>query len=830
MTIELVLLSRVSYRGQEITGSRLQGLLALLAEDPHVGCSAARLTDALWPDEQPEHPAKALQVLVSRARARLGPGVIVSTPGGYRLSLSADQIDASAVLLSVAESAKRSRAGDHLAALAHAEAGLALCAGAEGWDTGTGAPLSAHPRAAHPLEAHPLEAHPLEALRAARVPAYRSLQRARALALSRLGRRAEAAAPLGELNQRYPRDEEVLSELLRCEAATAGPAAALARYAGYRQRLRDDLGSDPGPALQAVYQELLQADAPVIRRGVRHEPNPLLGRDDDIAAVTSLLRTSRVTSIVGPGGLGKTRLAHAVSSQAEQRVVYFVELAGVAADGDVTAEVAAALGAGEEGGGPPGRGGGPPGGAPPGGPAAIVAALGPGPALLVLDNCEHVVASAAGLVYALVSLSKDLRVLTTSRAPLGLSSESVYLLPELDLAATAELFEQRARAARPDADLPAEAVKELCARLDGLPLAAELAAARIRVMSVAEIARRLDDRFAVLRGGARDAPQRHRTLHAVIDWSWNLLDPAGQAAMRALSVFPGGFTAGAARHLLSAGALRGADVLLVLEQLADQSLLKVTDTASGARYRMLETVREFAAARREDAAETEAVISRFLAWARDFGAAHHDFVLTGDDLPALELVRVEQDNLVLALRHGLDRKEAGTVAAVSAVLGSLWMTESNFTRSNALAADTSGILARYRPEPALVEATRTSLVLGVITGFLLQGPNPARFLAGLRRLPLAPPDTFARAAQAVLSALNWPPEAYLAAVQELSRSDQPLLAGMASTMDQLRAGRGGRPGRRAGGGAAGPSRVRAPWRRLAPGRRSLPDRRAVPAG
>jgi predicted ATPase len=384
-------------------------------------------------------------------------------------------------------------------------------------------------------------------------------------------------------------------------------------------------------------------------------------------------------------------------------------------------------------------------------------------------------------VYALVSLSKDLRVLTTSRAPLGLSSESVYLLPELDLAATAELFGQRARAARPDADLPAEAVRELCARLDGLPLAAELAAARIRVMSVAEIARRLDDRFAVLRGGARDAPQRHRTLHAVIDWSWNLLDPAGQAAMRALSVFPGGFTAGAARHLLGAGALRGADVLLVLEQLADQSLLKVSDTASGARYRMLETVREFAAARREDAAETEAVIGRFLAWARDFGAAHHDFVLTGDDLPAFELVRVEQDNLVLALRHGLDRKEAGTVAAVSAVLGSLWMTESNFTRSNALAADTSGILARYRPEPALVEATRTSLVLGVITGFLLQGPNPARFLAGLRRLPLAPPDTFARAAQAVLNALR-PAEADLAALQALSRSDQPLLAGMASTV------------------------------------------------
>src|SRR5262249_8804552 len=335
---------------------------------------------------------------------------------------------------------------------------------------------------------------------------------------------------------------------------------------------------------------LLQADAPVVRRGVRHEPNPLLGRDDDIAAVAGLLRTSRVTSIVGTGGLGKTRLAHAVSGQAEQRVVHVVELAGVAADADVAAEVAAALGVGEEGGNPVGRRG-----APPGVLGGIVAALGPGPALLVLDNCEHVVPGAADLVHALVSLSKDLRVLTTSRAPLGLSSESVYLLPELDLPTTAELFEQRARAARPDADLPAEAVRELCGRVAGPRLAAELAAARVRIMSVAEIARRLDDRFAVLRGGARDAPQRHRTLHAVIDWSWNLLDPAGQAAMRALSVFPGGFTAGAARHLL------GANVLPVLEQLADQSLLKVVDTSSGARYRILETVPGFAAAHREDA-------------------------------------------------------------------------------------------------------------------------------------------------------------------------------------------------------------------------------------
>jgi predicted ATPase/DNA-binding SARP family transcriptional activator len=751
VTVELVLLSRVSYGRLEITGSRLQGLLALLAEDPQVGCSSSRLVDALWPDEQPEHPVKALQILVSRARARLGPGVIVSTPSGYRLALREDQVDACVVLFRAAQSEKRSRAGDHLAALEQAEAGLALCGGATGWDAGGGDPLSA--------------------LRAARVPAYRSLLRSRALALSRLGRRAEAAAPLGDLILESPRDEEVLAELLRCEAATAGPALALARYAGYRQSLRDELGSDPGPALQSVHQELLQADAPVIRRGVRHEPNPLLGRNDDIAAVTGLLRTSRVTSIVGTGGLGKTRLANAVSSQAEQRVVHVVELAGVAAEGDVAAEVASALGVGEDAELPVSRRS-----AAAGVVGGIVSALAPGPALLVLDNCEHVVRSAADLVHSLVSLSRDLRVLTTSRAPLGLSSESVYLLPELDLATTVELFEQRARAARPDADLPAAAVQELCGRLEGLPLAAELAAARVRVMSVAEIVRRLDDRFAVLRGGARDAPQRHRTLHAVIDWSWNLLDPAGQAAMRALSVFPAGFTADAAGHLL------GADILPVLEQLADQSLLKVADVPSGTRYRMLETVREFAAARRDDAGETEPVTGRFLAWARDFGVVHHDSVLSSDDLPLFELVRAEQDNLVQALRHALDRRDAGTVAAVSAALGGLWVVESSFARLTAMAADTIRILPGFRPGPALIEATRTSLVLGAVSGFLLRGPSPARFLVGLRRLPPAPPDTFARAAHAVLKALGGPPQADLVTLQELGESDQPLLAGMASYM------------------------------------------------
>ncbi|MGI5373674.1 ATP-binding protein [Streptomyces sp. CA-251387] len=749
MTIELTLLTSVSHRGEEITAPRLRALLALLAGELRSGCGAGRLVDGLWPDEQPEKPAKALQILVARARKQLGAEVIASTPAGYRLALREDQVDAGAVLLFAAASAEKSRAGDHAGALAEAEEGLAL------WD---GAPAG---------EAAPL-GDPVGELRAERAVTYRVLVRSRALALARLGRRAEAIDPLTELAALHPRDEELLLELMRCQTATAGPAAALATYDTHRRRLRDELGTDPGPALQELHQELLRGEAPVVRRGVPHEPNPLLGRDADVAAVTRLLHSARVTSVVGPGGLGKTRLASAVARDAEQRVVHLVPLAGVRHDADVTAEVASALGVGD----------GPRLGA--GGDVitGIVGALGSGPALLVLDNCEQVVQGVADLVQALVSRTKDLRVLTTSRAPLGLSSETVYPLPELDLTTTVELFEQRARAARPDVDLPADAVTALCRRLDGLPLATELAAARVRVMSVPEIAGRLEDRFALLRGGPRDAPQRHRTLHAVVDWSWNLLDEQGQSALRALSVLPAGFTTEAAEHLVG-----GYDVLGILEDLVDQSLLKVTDTPYGTRFRMLETVREFAAAHRDRAGEDAAVTERFLRWAREFGVAHHDAPFGADAFTSWHLVRAEQDNLVQALRLALAREDPDTVAPVTAVLGSLWSTEAgaHYARLAALAEDTAVPLSRYRPGPEYVEPARTATALLTANALLGIGPGAARTLVALRRLPPAPPDTLLRAMATVLSAL---PEALAPSgrgvLDALCASDAPLVACIAN--------------------------------------------------
>ncbi|MDL5205810.1 BTAD domain-containing putative transcriptional regulator [Streptomyces sp. ALI-76-A] len=745
-TTDLTLLPRVAYRGQEVTAPRLRGLVALLAGDLRTGCSTERLVAGLWPDELPERPAKAVQVLVSRARAQLGADVIASTPTGYRLTLAENQVDTSALLLHATASGDLARAGDHAGSLAAAEAGLAL------WE-GTPEPTGDTD-------------DPVTALRAERAPVRGRLVRAQALALARLGRHTEAAGPLAVAAARFPRDEEVLAELLRGEAATAGPSAALARYETYRRQLRDELGTDPGAGLKAVQRELLRGEAPVVRHGVPHEPNPLLGRDEDLAAVQRLLRTSRAVTVVGPGGLGKTRLAHAVSRRAEQRVVYVVPLAGVTADADVTAEVASALGAGE---GRPGMGG----HAPADPVSGILGVLGAGTALLVLDNCEQVIRGAADLVRALVSSSKDLRVLATSRAPLGLTSEAVYALPELGLATSVELFTQRARAARPGVELPPDAVAELCRHLDGLPLAVELAAARVRVLAVPEIARRLGDRFALLRGGARDAPERHRTLHAVVEWSWNLLDDEARAALRMLSVFPGGFAGEAAERVL------GEDALFLLEQLADQSLLTVAETPAGVRFRMLETVREFSAARRAEAGEDEEAVGRFLAWARDFGVTYHDWLFRSAALTDLERIRAEQDNLVLALRHALARTDGPTTAALTAVLAALWALGSHYPRLTALAADTGPPLSHYRPEPEHVEVARAAAVLCTTSLFMGYGPHAVRQLVTLRRLPSAPPDTLLRAIAVVLNAVPemLPPD--FEVLRELCESEQPLLAGIA---------------------------------------------------
>src|SRR5262249_17142415 len=304
-----------------------------------------------------------------------------------------------------------------------------------------------------------------------------------------------------------PRDESLLADLLHSEAALHGPAAALERFERYRRGLRETLGADPGELLQRAHRDLLALDRPV-RRGVRYDATPLVGRDPDLDWLRALSTSSRGVSVVGAGGPGKTRRALAIGGEAAVPAVYVAELAGVSAAEDVAAEISSVLGlrdsiqdrrvlsakqrADIR--------------------ARIAQRLAQSPSLLVLDNCEHLIDAVADLVAFLVSATSDLHVLTTSRAPLGIAAERVYLLGGLGPERGADLLRERARAARPSARPAAPPVTTIVSRLAGLPLAIELAAVQVRAMSVEEIDARLENRFALLRGGDRSAPDRHQTL------------------------------------------------------------------------------------------------------------------------------------------------------------------------------------------------------------------------------------------------------------------------------------------------------------------------------
>ncbi|MEU0545231.1 BTAD domain-containing putative transcriptional regulator [Nocardia sp. NPDC005978] len=417
--------------------------------------------------------------------------------------------------------------------------------------------------------------------------------------------------------------------------------------------------------------------------GLRAAPNPLLGRAADLDALQRLLGVSRVTTVLGPGGTGKTRVANELGARvAHERTVALVELASVRADpggaadtrAEIEAAIATTLGIGEL-----GRDNGVLRLA----PARDVRqrlreALSSRPMLLILDNCEHLIAAVAEVVADLVGASEQLTVLTTSRAPLEITAETVYPLPPLTIDAhgspATDLFCARARAVRPSVRLDPEVVARLCHTLDGLPLAIELAAARARTMSVEEIESRLEHRFALLRSGDRSSPERHRTLHAVIEWSWNLLDGEQRTALRRLCRFPAGFTLAAAEAVIAGPEIP--DVAAAVDGLVGQSLLTVLepdDEIGVLRYRMLETVREFGEERLAEAGEADLVMDRMSCWARAFALdAVHGYT-TGDQVRVVLTVAAEIDNLVAVLRYALDHRDIATGHAVFPVLSMLWV-------------------------------------------------------------------------------------------------------------------------------------------------------------
>lgn len=655
MEIALRVIGDVRWRDEVLRGARLPRLLTTLAYAGPGGATVTELIEAIWGEDLPSHPHKALQVLVSRVRVATSARVVERTETGYRLGLTRDEVD---VL-----------ARDHLIACAR----TALAAG----DVVAAAERA---RAARRIAPAP------------------GAHRVAAIAASRLGHHDEAVIEIEELVRVHPRDEVLLAHLLRSLAATRGPGAALARFEGYRRELADTLGTDPGPALQAVYRELLAADQPV-RTGLRFASTSLLGRDRDLEHLQGLLAGVRLVSIVGSGGLGKTRLAQELAVNSPQPTIHVVELAGVSAGEEVAGTVANALRLRESvaqhhdrhservtdv-------------------PARLAAHLQGTPSLLVLDNCEHVVAEVADLVAFLLAQVADLRVLTTSRTPLRITAEHVYPLGGLRSVDAVELFYRRARAVRPDATLDEGTVAELVTRLDGLPLAIELAAAKIRTMSVTEILDGLADRFTLLGEGDRSAPDRHQTLLAVIDWSWRLLDPRGREALMYLSVFPDGFTAHTAATVLGEPGRR------TVTRLLDQSLLTPVERHGGLRYRMLETVREFGRMRLTGAGLEEQATHANDAWARDLCDSLAPDLHSAGQLRAVDAIRAEETNLAEVLRRALLVGDAGTAMTVLAALGSYWMICGDHLRFFDLVEPVEMVLAGWRPSPELAEPVRTAL-------------------------------------------------------------------------------------------------------------------------
>ncbi|MEU6429454.1 BTAD domain-containing putative transcriptional regulator [Microbispora sp. NPDC046973] len=680
MPTDLSLLDGVRWRGQPVVGERAQALLAALA----LACrtvNADQLVADVWGDSEPANPAKALQVLVSRTRSVVGPDALVTEGSGYRLEVPPVRIDA-ARLHGLADRARAMLAENPAAAAAAAEEALALGVGA------------LPPEGCGPLAE-------------VRRRAERDLASARvvlARARSRSGDHGPALPELEEAARVHPEDEGLLADLLHSEAAVRGTGAALDRFERYRSDLRDRIGADVGPELRRVHRELLALDSPV-RAGVRFDTTPLLGRDDDLRRVRALLAASRVVSILGPGGLGKTRLAHAVAREAPQPVVHFVELVGVTAPEDLVGEVGSALGVRDSVTGrrtltPQQRAD---------VRARIAQQLDLAPTLLVLDNCEHLVEAVADLVAYLTATTRELRVLTTTRSPLAIAAERVYPLPQLGTGDAVELFRDRATAARPGVHLDEDDVRAVVARLDGLPLAIELAAAKVRVMSPVEIARRLEDRFALLRGGDRSAPFRHQTLLAVIDWSWNLLGERERRALRRLSAFPDGFALDAAEEVL------GDDALGDVEELVEQSLLTVVETAGGVRYRMLETVREFGRMRLDSAGETADARAAVRAWAVGYADRHGARLYSPGQVDAMDRLRSEETNLADILREALADPDPEAVAVLFSALSGYWTICGDHTRTVVLTPAVAAALSDWAPPPRLLDRARMALSIALFT-------------------------------------------------------------------------------------------------------------------
>ncbi|MEU9102583.1 BTAD domain-containing putative transcriptional regulator [Streptomyces sp. NPDC048361] len=649
-------------------GPRVRALLTALALSPTRPVPVPALIDDVWADDPPQDAPAALQALVGRLRRAIGKEAVESGPAGYRLAAPPQAIDLYVFEERAAHGADQLAANDPDAAAETLRAALAL------WRGPALADLPERHAAVRP------EARRLTALRH------------RIEADLRRGATDGLLPELMELLAAHPYDETLHAQLIRTLRAQGRRADALAAYEKARRTLAESLGADPGPELAALHGELLR-DAPATAGPAEGNLRPRLtsfvGREPELAVIRADLAASRLVTLTGPGGTGKTRLAEQAAS-ASDIAAWLVELAPLDEPGAVPGAAVSALGLRET--TLLAREGQPAHNDP---TARLVDDLSRrGDTLLVLDNCEHVIDAAARLAETLLTRCPRLRILATSREPLGVPGEAVRPVEPLPPLPAHRLFAERARTVRPDFDPEAdpEAVAEICRRLDGLPLAIELAAARLRLLTPRQIADRLDDRFRLLTGGSRTVLPRQQTLRAVVDWSWGLLDPSERDVLRRASVFAGGWDLAAAQAVCGATDGLATDAFATdglathhlathhpatddLAALVEKSLVIAVPAAdgSGMRYRMLETIHEYAA---ERAAETPDVLRA----AADAHTAYYGalvrraepLVRSHDQLPWIRRLETELDNIRAALRRTTSPPTADEDTATELVLGMGW--------------------------------------------------------------------------------------------------------------------------------------------------------------
>jgi predicted ATPase/DNA-binding SARP family transcriptional activator len=657
-----------------IPGAKQRLLLAaLLVRAPQV-VSVDQLTETLWGEHQPADPRNALQIQVGQLRRRLGPrgrDLVVLRQPGYALEVDAGSVDANRFERLVDEGHAS------LAAAEPATAARTLTAALELW---RGDPLEEFPDV---WEAE------LSRLAELRLTATEGLIEANL----QLGQHAQLVPRLEELVRRYPLRETLRGQLMLALYRSGRQGEALEVFHDTRRLLDEELGVPPTPALRRLHDQLLHQsdDPPPFPRPVANAatdvpldlPRPIssfVGREQELDRILHLLRAGPLLTLVGPGGVGKTRLAIEAARRAAEAGhrpggVWFVDLGLLTDPALVAPTVARTLGIGEEAGRPALR--------------PLDERVGDRPALLMLDNCEHVVDAVATFILDLLSATSRITVLCTSREALGIAGEAVWSVPSLampprgpsvplrDLAASdaVRLFAERAAAAQPGFVLDASTAPlaaELCRRLDGIPLALELAAARLRLLGLPALTQRIEDRFRLLTAGERTAPPRQRTLRAMVDWSWDLLDELERRLLRRLAVFAGSFTLDAAEQVCSDQALPDEQVLDVLGRLVDKSLVTPDVIGDHPRYRLLETLRAYGAERLHEAGERTLLRERHAGYLVRFAADLSPQLRSDGQLEAVRALEERIDDLRAGLGWLQERGDLLQLARQATSLGWFW--------------------------------------------------------------------------------------------------------------------------------------------------------------